>query len=190
MASTVDFINASRRMFYYVRRQRKLQRSSCINLPKGWREIGSGWYSIVYQHKDYPDLVLKISGPTDWGFGVQDRMRTSSSVSADAWPIFAEHCLANPAPNLPNIIHIERVSQNFTWAVMPKYLPSDTLSSQQIAEFEDVKAELYAAESGRDWLWPIIQMKAAMNMIIDLHDGNVMMDSQTGKFILTDPFSG
>ena len=39
------------------------------------------------------------------------------------------------------------------------------------------------------WMWPIIGMSDALGMSVDLHSGNVMMDMDTGEYIMTDPFS-
>ena len=39
------------------------------------------------------------------------------------------------------------------------------------------------------WMWPIIGMRDALDMRVDLHYGNVMRDMDTGEFIMTDPFS-
>lgn len=48
---------------------------------------------------------------------------------------------------------------------------------------------LEGGKGAPEWMWPIIGMRGALGMWVDLHSGNVMLDPLTSEYIMTDPFS-
>lgn len=165
--------------------------------PWGWREVGSGFYSEVWAHPDWPGLVLKISGPAGWGYDDPGTIRYNATspdwdgVRADMWPMFASHCRAYPNPHFPQILHLERVTQRMCWGVMPRYRSSD-YGEYADHEFANRVRKILIGETkpGPDdsWLWPLIEMSQHRYACVDLHSGNWMIDS-AGRVVITDPFS-
>lgn len=154
---------------------------------KGWSYIGSGFYGEAWSHEDYPGLVVKISGRA--GFGIPDAV-PSRKPPLDGWPVFAEHCLANPHQNLPKIMYFERLSLGISFGVMPYYVPLEPHDDEDDSEIlEKWRDYLEGARRSPKWMWPIIGMRDALNMRVDLHRDNVMKDPNTGAYIMTDPFS-
>lgn len=188
------------REFWYVRR-RKLRRRhkedhaarrKYVMADGGfWRRVGAGWYSEVWQHDMYPDLVMKMSGRAGWG----DGYTSEDSDRHDGWPTFARYCLDNPHEHLPTILHLETMSRGMTMGIMPRY-----------AEFDPAqhgstwwRAAGYALQGCKEyntpewaWIWPIQRMASALKMQIDLHEGNLMVGTDeygNDTLIITDPFS-
>lgn len=186
-----EFIGMARALAFYrkgkVRRAKRLGLLGSADgrgLP-GWRDIGSGYYGEAWRHEDYPDLVVKISGRA--GFG--SHALHSALPSLDGWPVFAEHCLANPHPNLPRIMYFERLSLGVSFGIMPCYVPIDEDDCDDEEIIENWRHYLQGDPGSPSWLWPIIGMRSALSMRVDLHGGNVMRDPRTGEYIMTDPFS-
>ena len=154
---------------------------------KGWSDIGSGFYGEAWSHEDYPGLVVKISGRA--GFGIQDA-GTGQEPSLDGWPVFAEHCLANPHPNLPKIMYFERLSLGISFGIMPYYVPIEPHDDDMDDEILGRWCGYLEGDDGAPkWLWPIIGMRGALGLRVDLHSGNVMKNPDTGDYIMTDAFS-
>ena len=175
------------RKFKYRRAKRRGRLFTDTDGLKGWSDIGSGFYGEAWSHEDYPGLVVKISGRA--GFGVPDAV-PSREPSLDGWPVFAEHCLANPHPNLPKIMYFERLSLGISFGIMPYYVPIETHVDEDAAEILDRWRDYLEGSYGAPkWMWPIIGMRDALGMGVDLHSGNVMKDPNTGAYIMTDPFS-
>lgn len=154
--------------------------------PKGWRRLGSGWFGEAWEHCDYLGLVVKVSGRGGFGDDAQDW-----PGGHDAWPTFAEYCHANPHENLPNIMHFERMNASHSWAIMPKYTPLDSIVygyGEYDSQRERWQGWLLGADGAPAWMWPILGMVRSLNMQIDLHRGNVMVNAE-GNLIMTDPFS-
>ena len=183
-----EFIRMARALAFYrkfkVRRAKRRGRLfTDKDGLKGWSGIGSGYYGEAWSHEDYPGLVVKISGRA--GFGIPEGM-PSREPALDGWPVFAEHCFANPHPNLPEIMYFERLSLGISFGIMPYYVPLDPHDVGILANWRDY-LEGYG-DSPR-WMWPIIGMRDALGMMVDLHSGNVMKNPDTGDYIMTDPFS-
>jgi len=176
------------REFFYLRRHKASQHKPGPKNEQswwnGWEKLGSGLYGEAWMHRDYPELVIKISGPSGWGYDY-DRGVYQNGGEHDAWPVFARHCQAHPHPHLPEILHFEQVSQGMAWAVMPKYEQWPDTDD----EFLQIQADLQAGTSEHAWVWPLNQMCATLGFNVDLHDGNVMGHPDTGDWIITDPFS-
>lgn len=191
MSLSPEFIAKARALAFYrknkVRRARRSGNTWCDSksLP-GWSKLGSGYFGEAWEHADYPGYVVKVSGPA--GFGC-DYLHTEEP-SLDGWPTFAQHCQAHPHPNLPNIMHFERLSVGISFGIMPHYKSIDTYNADAdggiVSEWRDY---LEGAKGAPEWMWPIIGMRGALGMMVDLHSGNVMLDDDTGEYIMTDPFS-
>lgn len=180
--------------FFHVRRH-KASRTSVIDYAAEchgkWEKLGSGYYGEAWAHEDYPDWVIKISGPTGWGDewdgAVRDAIDERGSKRPDAWPVFARHCQAHPHPRLPEILYFEQWSQSMAWAVMPRYYTSAYIPKD--AEFRTVKAALGGEATAVEWLWPLVQMSHGLHFKVDLHIGNIMIHPESGEWIIIDPFS-
>ena len=191
MSLSPEFIAKARAIAFYrkfkVRRARREGETWCDNkgLP-GWTKLGSGHFGEAWEHADHPGYVVKISGRAAFG---GDSIRTEKP-SLDGWPTFAQHCQAHPHPNLPKILHFERLSVGISFGIMPCYQDIEPYGVS--ADGELVSEWRHYLEGGKgapEWMWPIIGMRGALGMRVDLHGGNVMMDMDTGEYIMTDPFS-
>ena len=130
-------------------------------------------------------MVVKISGRACFGTSAIPRRKPA----LDGWPTFAEHCRTNPHPNLPKILHFERLTVGVSFGILPYY---DALQDEDDKGYDIVDAWRNYLEGGKGapaWMWPIIGMLGALNLTVDLHSDNVMKDLDTGEYIMTDPFS-
>lgn len=174
------------REFYF-----QYKRDKWAAIPWGWSPLGFGFYSGVFQHDDYPDYAVKISGAGGFGEAVQGNvyeMRESierRSKRHDAWPTFAEYCSTVQHDNLPRVLYLERLTEYMTLGIMPIYSP---LGRGHDAHRDYIIAQLNGYEPTEEWLWPIRQMKSGLYIEVDLHDNNWMQDDY-GNLILLDPFS-
>lgn len=198
MPLSPEFIAKARALAFYrknkVRRAKALARRTNDSRRmeydnyglSGWTRLGSGHFGEAWEHADHLGLVVKISGRA--GFG-ESCGRTDIEPSLDGWPTFAQHCLAHPHPNLPKILHFERLTVGISFGIMPHYKSIDPYSEDAgdeiVSEWRDY---LEGAKGAPEWMWPIIGMRGALGMRVDLHSGNVMLDD-TGEYIMTDPFS-
>lgn len=191
MSLSPEFIVKARALAFYrklkVRRARREGKAWCDSKGlAGWTKMGAGHFGEAWEHEDHLGYVVKISGRA--AFGV-DAVH-SEDPSLDGWPTFAQHCKAHPHPNLPKILHFERLSVGISFGIMPYYVNIDPYGTT--ADDEIVSQWRNYLEGGKgapEWLWPIIGMRGALGMRVDLHSGNVMMDMDTGEYIMTDPFS-
>lgn len=191
MSLSPEFIAQARALAFYrkfkVRRARREGEAWCDERGlEGWRLLGSGHFGEAWEHGEQPGYVVKISGRSGFGAG---RSR-GHKPQLDGWPTFAQHCQAHPHPNLPKILHFERLSVGVSFGVMPHYADLDPF--REDADCEIVSQWRDYLEGGKgapEWMWPIIGMRDALGMRVDLHGGNVMMDMDTGEYIMTDPFS-
>lgn len=167
-------------------RRRFKHKRGDYDAPQGWCRLGNGWFGEAWEHAEHPGLVVKVSGRG--GFGADE---PSKGGRHDAWPTFAEYCHANPHENLPNIMHFERMNASHAWAIMPKYTPLNAIEYGH-EEYDNQRVRwqnwLYDAEGAPAWMWPIIGMERSLNMQIDLHQGNVMVNAEE-NLVMTDPFS-
>lgn len=191
MSLSPEFIAKARAIAFYrkfkVRRARRDDMTWCDNkgLP-GWKKLGEGYFGEAWAHVDFGGLVVKVSGRAGFGSGGLGK----SAPSLDGWPTFAQHCLAHPHPNLPKILHFERLSVGVSWGVMPCYASIDHHNvAADAAIVTKWRNYLEGCKGAPEWMWPIIGMQNALGMRVDLHGGNVMMDMSTGEYIMTDPFS-
>ena len=191
MSLSPEFIAEARALAFYrklkVRRARRHGKTRCDNGGlSGWKKIGRGHFGEAWEHEDYPGYVVKISGRAAFG---RDALHTEKP-SLDRWPTFAQHCQANPHPNLPKILHFERLSVGISFGIMPFYEEIDTSYGSAdcaiVAQWGDYLGGTPGAPA---WMWPIIGMRDALGMRVDLHSDNVMRDMDTGECIMTDPFS-
>lgn len=86
--------------------------------------LGSGYYGEAWQHEDYPEWVVKVSGYAGWAY---EHPLDQEPDRLDAWPVFARHCAAEPHKNLPKIVHLEQMTERMTWAIMPLYYSASDL---------------------------------------------------------------
>ena len=191
MSLSPEFIVKARALAFYrkfkVRRARRDGERWCDSdgLP-GWKNIGSGHFGEAWEHEDHQGYVVKISGRAGFGDGEAHTRKTA----LDGWPTFAQHCQAHPHPNLPKILHFARLSVGISFGIMPYYRGIDTYGESADVELVSQWRDwLDGCEGAPEWMWPIIGMRGALGMTVDLHDGNVMMDMDTGEYIMTDPFS-
>ena len=164
--------------------RRKLKYKRGDGYAEGWCKLGSGWFGEAWEHDDYPGLVVKVSGRSGFGSSPYDG---DDEVIADSWQVYAQYCHNHPHEHLPKIMHFERINAAVAWAIMPKYRP--------YCEFEHDTQRLRwqgwlnGDRTAPEWMWPIIGMASSLRMQVDLHSGNVMLDS-ADNLIMTDPFSG
>ena len=189
MTLSPEFITKARALAFYrkfkVRRARRDGKTWCDEkgLP-GWTMLGAGHFGEAWEHYDHLGYVVKISGRAAFGAGAL----RDEKPSLDGWPTFAQHCQANPHPNLPKILHFERLSVGISFGIMPYYSSIDPDG----VDAEVVSTWRYYLDGGKgapEWMWPIIGMRGALGMVVDLHSGNVMKDEDTEEYIMTDPFS-
>lgn len=191
MSLSHEFVNKARALAFYrklkIRRARRAGQGLADSWGlSGWTKIGSGFFGEAWEHMDFPGLVVKISGRAAFGVdAVHDE-----KPQLDGWPTFAQHCQANPHPNLPKILHFERLSVGISFGIMPFYGEIDTYDgSADAALVSKWSGYLDGTPGAPAWMWPIIGMRDALGMRVDLHSGNVMRDMDTGECIMTDPFS-
>lgn len=191
MSLSPAFVNKARALAFYrklkVRRAHRRGDTWCDSEGlSGWAKIGVGHFGEAWEHEDHPGYVVKISGRAGFGEGY---VRTSEP-QLDGWPTFAQHCQANPHPNLPKILHFERLSVGISFGIMPYYRGIDRYGSDADGEIvPQWRDYLDGGKGAPEWMWPIIGMRGALGMRVDLHSGNVMRDMDTGEYIMTDPFS-
>lgn len=192
MQAPIEFIELCR-MFVSIRKHKHQRTVNRWPTPqwqerflnrRGWQRIGAGFFGEAWQHQDYPDLVLKLSGFA--GFGTAYGCEAADAPTLDAWPVYARHCQAYPHEHLPEILHFEQPSQRIAWALMPVYLSCDEAPEQQ--EWEHVRGAFLDGDTDEEWLWPIIAMQESLGFTVDLHEGNVMFKPD-GTYVITDPFS-
>ena len=180
-----DFVRLARAHAH--RRKLKFKRGYAAS--PGWRRLGSGLFGEVWEHADYPGLVVKVSGRAR--FGWQDeyaftRLEDDPEPCFDSWQVYAQYCHKHPHKHLPNIMHFERINAATAWAIMPKYKPYDHRQDFKRLQWQDW---LFGERNAPDWMWPIIGMASSLCMDVDLHPCNVMLDDDD-TLIMTDPFSG
>lgn len=178
-AELQEFVDKCRRMVA-VRRHKMANHPPSLLCVPGWEMIGTGHFGEAWVHAEHPDLVLKISGPAGWGAGYRAYNEHDDATHYDAWPIYARYCLQNPGQHLPKIYHLVQVSRGIAWGVMPRYDDGSTVTRD---------AARMALQAGSHGLAGVRQMRDAMGLSVDVHEGNVMVCPETGDWILTDPFS-
>lgn len=154
----------------------------------GWRLLGTGHFSIVCRHVEYPQYALKLSGRA--GFGDRSsRPAYCEPRSLDAWPVFAQCCAQHPHKHLPKILHFEQLSLGMCWAVMPVYMKSGEMPDEaREAVTDKVERWLKGRARAPRFMWPVVRMVSELGFAVDLHSGNIMVDDD-GNWVLTDPFS-
>lgn len=191
MALSPEFIAKARALAFYrklkVRRARRAGYSWADRKGlSGWTKLGAGHFGEAWAHEDHMGYVVKISGRAAFG---GDAVH-GAKPQLDGWPTFAQHCQANPHPNLPKILHFERLSVGISFGIMPYYRGIDpyrvAADSEVVSKWRDY---LDGGPGAPAWMWPIIGMRGALCMRVDLHADNVMRDMDTGEYIMTDPFS-
>lgn len=193
-----EFKELCERMVSYWRRRTRSKRPSKDGadlLIPGWRVLGDGLFSVVFVHEAFPDLVLKISGRA--GFACTSLCGWQAEVmdGMDAWPVFARHCMAHHAANLPEVLHFQQISPSLSWGILPRYegCKTDVATSKcgyPVEVFQTrVKSWLKGIHPAPEWFWPIKTMADALGMEADVHLGNIMFDPVNNQYILTDPFS-
>lgn len=187
-----EFTQEARRFFYA--RRTKFRKGSALPPEIDhwglWTKLGSGFYGEAWEHAEYPDLVVKISGCAGWGYESSNAPGVSRDedmrVRADIWPDFAEQCMLWPHDNLPKVFHLERVG-GLAWAVLPKYEEdSDARYSGIVQRFRNSMQDKAAYEH---WMIPFVKLAKRSHVAVDMHSGNIMRDPETGEPIIIDPFS-
>lgn len=182
-------IDFARRLAYAVRH--KVKRGTRV--PYGWKRLGCGHFSQVFEHEDWPGYVVKISsrgqalkrgGECLESWVLRDPDDTPAS---DAWQEFAQYCQHHPSPHLPAILHYEQMHKGTAWAIMPRYYPAEDFDHDNTRERWEEQLEGLAPLTD-EWLRPIKWLAETNNYYVDLNSYNVMVDS-SGRLIMTDPFS-
>lgn len=195
------FTDEARRFFYVRRRKCRTGNVKAEMHPhdrrwRSWTRIGSGFYGEAWAHDLYPGLVIKISGPSGWGYTSTTAVRTymhcyptkHGGPREDVWPAYAEHCRDNPHPNLLEVLHLERHG-GLVWAVLPRYYPPHDPEVPLIKKFRDTMARGTALSEDDQWMLPLAELAKREHVAVDLHSDNVMKNRITGEIIITDPFS-
>lgn len=189
---TQDFTQEARRFFYA--RRTKFRKGSALPPEIDhwglWTKLGNGFYGEAWGHAEYPDLVIKISGPTGWGFDFSNAPGVNRYgdmlVRADIWPDFAEQCMLHPHANLPKVLHLERVGA-MAWAVMPRYMPDE--DARYTAVVSRFRSSMHDKDAYEHWMVPFVKIAKRSHVAVDMHSGNIMRDPETGEPIIIDPFS-
>lgn len=179
----------ARRFAWWKKRQlRNKKPGKAAGRHFNWVMIGKGHFSQVFTNSNYPGIVLKLSCR-----GGALKHETQECIDQggkyaqhDAWQPFAKMCMQNPAPNLPTIYAYEQLTPSYGIALMKEY-------SVYTGHHETLREawRMWLDGEGHNppsWLWPAIQLREMMNLCVDLHDANIMLDSNN-TLILTDPFS-
>lgn len=191
MQNVEQFIQEARK-FFYVRRgkHKRVSRTAVQQTAYGaWTKLGDGYYGEAWAHDDIPELVLKISGPSGWGYcwkGAPYAPWAGVGPRADVWPDFAEACMLHPHMNLPEIMHLERVG-GFAWGVMPRYVEEDGVHSSEVVHA--FRGAVHGSRAAEHWMLPLLEIARQRNVSLDLHSGNVMMHPDTYEPVIIDPFS-
>lgn len=193
---TPEYIRMARALAYwrkskFTRRRRTGMGDGVIHGDEtgmsGWLKLGSGHYGEAWRHKDYPGLVVKISGRG--GFGA--KWTYNARAELDGWPVFAQFCQYSQHNNLPKIHHLERLSLGVSFGIMPEYESiQGTDNADYWKQVHKWRGMLDDKRTPESWMWPLCQMRDGFKMLVDLHMGNVMLDTVSGELIITDPFSG
>lgn len=165
--------------------RQKLKFKRRVRRANGWCFVGSGWFSEVWEHADYPGLVLKISGRA--GFLASETCSACTEPRSDAWQVYAQYCHKHPHEHLPQILHFERINASTAWAIMPKYKPAEDSRKNNSIRLQWCDW-LNGGRDAPEWMWPIIGMASSLNLRVDLHEGNIMVRND-GILVMTDPFS-
>lgn len=165
--------------------RRKIKFKRLTRSAKGWLILGNGWFGEVWEHDEYPGLVLKVSGRA--GFGACEPGNSAGTPSADSWQVYAQYCHKHPHEHLPQILHFERINASVAWAIMPKYKRGDCSFREDKIRMQ-WRDWLNGEHGAPEWMWPIIGMSQSLCMAVDLHSGNVMVKDD-GTLVMTDPFS-
>lgn len=177
-----EFVSVKRHL-YRTRAKERLPYGTLRN----WHCIGTGHFSKVYKHADYPQYALKLSGRA--GFGDSTNPPYDRQRGLDAWPVFAQCCAQNPHKHLPKILHFEQLSLGMCWAVMPVYMNSGEMPDEaREAVMDKVERWLKGRARAPRFMWPVVRMVRELGFSVDIHSGNIMVDDD-GSWVLTDPFS-
>lgn len=181
-----DFTHEARKLFM-LRRTKWRKDARCdygATWLNGWQKLGSGYYGEAWEHQDHPGFVVKISGVSGWGYDTPGMCK--DDAKDDIWQDFAEVCMQHPHPNLPRIMHFERMGR-LAWAIMPTYERYCEGTYEPVVEnFKAVMRQQRVAEA---WMLPMVELARQPYVAVDLHDENVMLDPESGEVIITDPFS-
>jgi hypothetical protein len=71
---------------------------------------------------------------------------------------------------------------------MPVYQQWDWCTGIDVVELVRGYLQGYVSDAP-SWIWPLKQMASGLFMQVDLHGDNIMIDRQTGKVVIIDPFS-
>lgn len=180
-----EFMREARKLFMLRRTKwRKTARSDYeANREGRWTKLGSGYYGEAWEHSDHPGFVVKISGVSGWGY---DTPGMTTDARDDIWQDYAEVCRDNPHPNLPRIMHFERMGR-LAWAIMPAYERYCEGTYEPVVE--NFKAVMRRERVAEAWMLPMVDLARQPYVAVDLHDENVMYDPESGEVIITDPFS-
>lgn len=199
MTDVQEFVKLARG-FAMVRKNKRSTRSErAEGVYRGWRCLGHGYFGEAWEHVDHYGLVMKISGPTAWGRGDSNGIANRAQnhgLKADAWPAFAAFCKDHPHPRLPRIHHLEHISASFTFGVLDRLVPVESVEMTSAA-YDNIYNEMCEIErvlnggpaQDYPWLWPLVKMRDALNFYVDLHEENVMWDHRLDSWVITDPFS-
>lgn len=176
----------------------------------GFMLLGEGHFSMAFEHEDYPDYVVKVSGRAGFGAGflgksgsarysdhTEPLQDTNGKPAKDAWQVYARWCVHNEGlhPALPRVYHLENISDGYAFALMERLQPKKW--DQGIPEYmklDHYRDEYHMDEDGEwledsdDYLYSkLAALRDEYDLQPDMHEGNVM---QRGKqLVCTDPFA-
>lgn len=172
--------------------------------------VGSGIYSVVVEHKDYPNRVFKVS-TSRW----------------DGYREYAKYCIEHQGQYMIPTIYSSNVQGNFSWYEIEKYheCTKSTLTSSGIVQYvsskihNEVKVLQYYSspnttvhrktiellidtngmnskklnEHINNLQNMAIKVKEICNIFnknftVDMHCGNIMLDSKN-DIVITDPLA-
>lgn len=173
---------------FVLARKRKRTKGYKQIIPAYWAKLGSGHYSEVWAHCDYPDVVLKISGTAGWGNPLDTPW---GSDLQDPWRFFAEVCNTTPDIEvedvLPVVHRLHQVSNGIYWGILDRLKPLD---SDNRNDWDDMLRLERIVKTSPDVIEAFNTAADALGGGVgwDLHFGNFMRDPRTGSVVVTDPF--
>lgn len=162
----------------------------------GWKRLGKGHYSEVWEHVAYPGWVFKISGPAGVLAGRSEfdvLTDENGERSMDAWQVFAAYVSKNPHRALARVYCFARLGKGWATAVMPKYEKveddEDGNTTSEVRVAMDVWSyQLSGALHPPKWMRGLRDLFFQHKLRDDIHDENIMRDKH-GRLVITDPFT-
>ncbi len=158
------------------------------NGHRGFRCLGSGYYSAVFSVPGRPSLVLKVGGPGGTGLyagtGSVLEARSYGADGADrmdVWPEWVRTTAKHGMEDwMPKVYHAEALNGGMYFAVMERLTPSAYGHYAEMGssgELEMIRSRIHR----------MLDMDIMHMAWLDLHSGNIMMRGE--QYVVTDPIS-